>query len=166
MKKLSLALLGLCIFLMSCKKDSSNSCPYTESSFVATSAEISYLQNYITTNSITAVQHPSGIFYTINLPGSDPKPNVCSNVSVKYVGKLLNGNQFDASTGAGITFALGQVIVGWQKGVPLIGAGGTITLYIPPSLAYGNVTKTDVNGNVVIPANSYLKFDIQLVAVQ
>jgi FKBP-type peptidyl-prolyl cis-trans isomerase FkpA len=54
---------------------------------------------------------------------------------------------------------LGQLIVGWQKGLPLISSGGKITLYIPPSLGYGSAAAGS------IPANSILIFDIELISV-
>ncbi|HAD33478.1 MAG TPA: FKBP-type peptidylprolyl isomerase, partial [Chitinophagaceae bacterium] len=57
----------------------------------------------------------------------------------------------------GVSFGLDGLIVGWQEGIPLIGAGGKIKLYLPPSLAYGS----NANGN--IPANSSLIFDIDLL---
>jgi FKBP-type peptidyl-prolyl cis-trans isomerase FkpA len=61
---------------------------------------------------------------------------------------------------------LGQLIIGWQKGLPLIKSGGSITLFIPPSLGYGNQDIRNSSGAVIIPANSNLKFTIDLVSVQ
>jgi len=81
------------------------------------------------------------------------------------MGRLTNGTVFDQSPAGGTkTFTLGGLIPGWQKGIPLISSGGKITLYIPPSLGYGSV---DVKQNniVIIPANSILIFEIDLVAV-
>jgi FKBP-type peptidyl-prolyl cis-trans isomerase len=154
------------LFLTACKKNASK-CEYTESSVTATSSERTYLENYLATNSITATQLSSGVFYTINAPGTGGRANVCSVIRVKYSGYLLNGTMFDYYTATtGISFELGQLIVGWQKGLPEVASGGTITLYIPPSLGYGAVEKRDANGNIVIPANSYLKFVIELLDVQ
>ena len=64
------------------------------------------------------------------------------------------------------TFQLGQVIVGWQKGLPLISKGGDITLYIPPTLGLWSQQVQDSHGNVVIPGNSYLIFNINMVDIQ
>jgi len=107
-----------------------------------------------------ATQHPSGFFYSIETPGAGVTAGLCNAVSVKYVGKLTNGTIFDQTTGSPATFTLGELIVGWQKGLPLIKPGGKIHLYIPPSLGYG------ANANGPIPANSNLIFDMELVAVQ
>src|SRR5205809_7849362 len=107
------------LFSISCKKD--NGCGYTEANVTATGNKIAYLQNYITTNSITATQHSSGIFYTIINNGAGASPTVCSNVTVHYTGWLLsNGNVFDQNTTTtGASWVLGQLIAGWQKGLPL-----------------------------------------------
>jgi FKBP-type peptidyl-prolyl cis-trans isomerase FkpA len=63
-------------------------------------------------------------------------------------------------------YTLGGLIAGWQQGLPLISKGGVIKLYIPPSLGYGNTAQDGKNGNVAIPANSILIFNIDLINVQ
>ncbi|MBK8146208.1 MAG: FKBP-type peptidyl-prolyl cis-trans isomerase [Bacteroidetes bacterium] len=68
---------------------------------------------------------------------------------------LLNGTVFDQSNSA--VFTLSNLIVGWQQALPLIGIGGSIKIYLPPSLAYGN----KASGS--IPANSNLIFEIDLL---
>lgn len=167
MKKLCFLTLFIPALLSSCKKNNPVQCSYTAPANVATSAEISYLQNYMTTNNITAVQHPSGVFYTLTLQGTGSMPTVCSNITVKYVGSLLGGSVFDSNTSVtGVKFILGSLILGWQRVLPILKTGGSITLYIPPSLGYGSIAITDNQGNVIIPANSYLKFDIDLLDVQ
>jgi FKBP-type peptidyl-prolyl cis-trans isomerase FkpA len=150
-----------------CKKSDSIQCAFTPPATIATSAEISYLQNYFTTNNIQAIQHPSGVFYTITNQGTGASPTVCSNITVKYTGSLLGGAVFDSNTSVtGAKFALGSLIKGWQWVLPILKTGGTITLYIPPSLGYGSNPVRDNSGNIVIPGNSYLKFDIELLDVQ
>ena len=155
------------LLFISCNKESPAGCTFTNPTDVATSAEIAFLQNYITTNNITAVQHSSGVFYQIGTPGSGTNPAVCSIVRVNYEGRLFNGSRFDFNNSTnGASFTLGQLIKGWQIALPLIKPGGIITLYIPPSLGYGSRAITDGSGGVLIPADSYLKFDITLRDVQ
>ena len=108
---------------------------------------------YCTANNITYTTHPSGILYQIITPGAAAKPNLCESVSMTYTGLLLNGTKFDAGT---ISYALSELIMGWQISVPLIGKGGHIKVVIPSSLGYG----TRAAGT--IPANSPLYFDIVL----
>lgn len=162
-------LLGLAMVLLvaatSCKKLSS--CDYSDSAAVATSAEKDSLRHFLTNNSISFQEHSSGVFYTLNSAGTGNVPDVCSQIVVKYSGFLLNGiAPFDSySADGGIPMTLGRLIVGWQKGLSVVRAGGLIVLYIPPSLGYGSSDVRDGNGNLVIPANSYLKFSIELLAV-
>lgn len=88
-------------------------------------------------------------------------------VTVKYAGRLTNGKIFDASanhteTASGFTFKLGagQVIKGWDQGVAGMKEGGKRELLIPAALAYGERAIGDV-----IPANSALIFEVELVKV-
>lgn len=88
------------------------------------------------------------------------------NVTVQYVGALMNGTVFDASRNRGdqgFTFTLGagQVIKGWDMGVAGMKVGGKRKLTIPASLAYGDQSV----GGGLIPANSALVFEVELVKV-
>jgi FKBP-type peptidyl-prolyl cis-trans isomerase FkpA len=159
MKKITLLALLFIFLLSACSKDENTKCTYTESSVVAPQSEINAVQSYLATNGITATQHSSGLFYAIDAPGTGVNPVICSGISVLYVGKLTNGTIFDQSNGTPYSNTLGALIVGWQKGIPLIKAGGKIRLYIPPTLAYGSTAYGP------IPANSILVFDIELVSV-
>ncbi len=162
-----LLVIALPLLWMSCKK--TDTCPYSESGASATASERSFLANYVSTNNLTALEHSSGVFYNITAPGTGASPTICSNVTARYTGSLVsNGNVFDSTPAGspGINFTLGQLIVGWQKVLPLLKTGGKITLYIPPSLGYGSRDIQDQQQNVIIPANSYLKFEIELVNVQ
>lgn len=154
MNKLALIAGLFLISLAACKKDEPNCNAIT---VTAPASEVEALRTYITANSITATEDSRGFFYTINNAGSGNKPTVCNAVQVNYVGKLTNGTTFDSGTGA--AFYLSQLIVGWQEGIPLIAPGGSITLYLPPTLAYGS------SGSGTIPPNSNLIFEITLVAV-
>ena len=167
MKKLIFLMLLIPAIFTSCKKSDPAACSYIAPTDVAPASEINYLQNYITTNSITAIQHPSGVFYTLTQQGTGSMPTVCSNITVKYVGSLLGGGVFDSNTSVtGAKFVLGSLILAWQRVLPMLKTGGSITLYIPPSLGYGAHEIKDNQGNVIIPANSYLKFTIELLDVQ
>lgn len=64
-------------------------------------------------------------------------------VSAHYVGVAFStGEEFDASwnRGAPLDFRLGvgQVIVGWDRGISGMRVGGRRRLTIPPHLAYGD----------------------------
>ena len=165
MKKLLVAFTSVLILGSCMKKD--NKCGYTDSTIVAPAAEVQALKDSLTAHGIEATQDPSGFFYTINKPGTAPSvTNLCTIVSVTYKGSFLNGKVFDSTaTGDLASFQLGRVITGWQKGVPLISTGGDITLYVPPSLAYGS-SDYPSTGTVAIPGGSNLVFNIGIVGLQ
>ena len=151
------------ILLSSCSKEN-DACKYDACAIAAPAAEVAQLESYLASAAITATKHCSGMYYSIDAAGSGTAPTICSSVSVKYKGQLTNGNVFDQST-APVSFQLNGLIEAWKKGIPLIRPGGKIKLYCPPSLAYGSQEIRDGSGNVVIPANSILVFEVELVGV-
>ncbi len=157
MKKTFLIILSLLLLIVSCKKkDTASNCQSVPGQ--PSAAEIAAVQNYLTSKSITAIQHPAGFFYTITTPGSGDKPNINSTVKIAYKGSLTDGSIFDQTQpGATATFPLSGLIYGWQVGIPLIARGGEITLYLPPSLGYG------CQASSRIPAGSILIFDVRLI---
>ncbi len=108
-----------------------------------------------------AQQTASGLMYVMHNPGGADKPKPGQNVSVHYTGTLTNGTKFDSSRDRNepIDFAIGvgQVIRGWDEGIPLLGKGGKATLIIPHYLAYGP------GGMGPIPPYATLLFDVELM---
>jgi len=166
--KLIALLLGASLIMISCKKNNT-SCPYSFLNATATSTETASLRDSLYAHNIYSFSaDASGFFYTIIHPGSgDSATAPCSQVTVSYTGMLLDSTIVD-STAAGETtsFDLGQVIGGWQTAIPLVSTGGEIVVYLPPSLGYGSQTIRDSQGNIVIPPNSNLIFDIKVVAIK
>ena len=91
-------------------------------------------------------------------------------LTVHYTGWLYDasktdgkGLQFETSVGGSpFMFGLGfgEVIPGWDQGLPGMKVGGLRRLTIPPSLAYGAVR------NGPIPPYASLVFEIELLEVQ
>jgi FKBP-type peptidyl-prolyl cis-trans isomerase len=84
-----------------------------------------------------------------------------SFITVAYVGRLTNGNIFDATTvNSPFSFSLGtrSVIQGWEIGIPGMRVGGKRRLTIPSLLGYG----AQRNGS--IPPNSTLIFEVTLLS--
>jgi FKBP-type peptidyl-prolyl cis-trans isomerase FkpA len=171
MKKFTLlSVFAVFIVISSCKKNKINTtCTYTESSTVAPASEQQALLDSLNAYGIQATKDSSGFYYTINQPGTAPGiTNLCTSIAAFYRGGFFNGTGFDSTaTGNPAIFQLGQVIVGWQKGIPHVNKNGNITLYLPPSLAYDSIAVKNPNtGQVVIPANSYLVFRISIADIQ
>jgi FK506-binding nuclear protein len=84
-------------------------------------------------------------------------------VGVRYIGKLQNGQQFDANKkGKPFSFKVGkgQVIKGWDIGIAGMAIGGERRMTIPAHLAYGSKALPG------IPANSQLTFDVKLLEIK
>jgi FKBP-type peptidyl-prolyl cis-trans isomerase len=106
---------------------------------------------------------PDGLQYKIvsSGPAGGEKPRAQDEVKVNYEGALLSGEVFDSSfkRGEPATFPLDEVIPGWTEVMQLMRPGDEWTVWIPPQLGYGEEAKGP------IPANSVLKFRIQLLGV-
>lgn len=124
------------------------------------------LDKFVAAKSLVPVVDPNRVRYIISTVGTNPSEvKTTSKVKVKYTGRLLDGTVFDSSTD-GVEFKLDGVIKGWTQTIPgKIGVGGKIRLLIPSDLGYGQTAQRDGNGNVSIPANSVLDFDIEIVSV-
>jgi peptidylprolyl isomerase len=97
--------------------------------------------------------------------GTGPEAKAGDKVTVNYVGVLYkNGKEFNASweTKEPFDFTLGegQVIKGWDQGIPGMKVGGRRELIIPAELAYGKAGSPPK-----IPANEALVFVVDLLAV-
>jgi peptidylprolyl isomerase len=109
----------------------------------------------------------SGLKYSDLTVGTGDTAMKGNRVQVHYTGWLYvngkRGTQFDSSVGKQpFDFKLGNhdVIAGWDEGVEGMKVGGKRELIIPPDIAYGNRA---VGG--VIPANSTLDFEVELLKV-
>ncbi|TVU59786.1 FKBP-type peptidyl-prolyl cis-trans isomerase [Vibrio atlanticus] len=105
----------------------------------------------------------SGLQYLVLEEGTGTEhPTKNSKVTVHYHGTLIDGTVFDSSVERGepISFALKQVIKGWQEGLTYMVEGQKVRLFIPSTLAYGK------GGSGPIPPSSALIFDVELIAIQ
>ncbi len=115
------------------------------------------------TPSANAVTTASGLVYEDLQVGDGPTAATGNTVTVNYIGWLADGTSFDSNLNSQFSFTLGsgQVIPGWDEGVQGMKVNGTRLLVIPPELAYGAT-----GSGSVIPPNSTLTFEVQLVSIK
>lgn len=97
--------------------------------------------------------------------GTGREARAGDTVHVQYTGTLTNGKKFDSSYDHGgepfkFTIGKGEVIQGWDQGVPGMKVGGKRRLRVPSDLGYGP-TGSPPN----IPPDAGLVFDIELVSI-
>lgn len=105
---------------------------------------------------------PSGIQYKIVQEGNGPKPQLQSTIKAHYVGRLLNGSEFDSSYRRNQPFSarITQLIRGWQEVLPLMPTGSRWRIWVPSDLAYG-----DNGAGAGIPGGATLDFEIELLEI-
>jgi FKBP-type peptidyl-prolyl cis-trans isomerase len=129
------------------------------------------VSNVQTSVHLDSVITNSGLIYrelTVGTGATIQSIDECQDVRLRYIGRLANGTEFDRTpTGQTTSVTVGEhgVIPGFEQGLVGMKVGGTRQLIIPPHLAYGSQTVTDGSGHVIIPANSTIVFDVELVAI-
>ena len=105
----------------------------------------------------------SGLQYKIIKAGAGEKPGPESQVVAHYRGTLIDGTEFDSSYARGepATFAVDQVIRGWQEALQLMSAGSSWQIVVPADLAYG-----ERGAGGTIGPHATLLFDIELLEIK
>lgn len=116
---------------------------------------------------------PQGVAVDVVAEGAGASPKASDVIFVRYTGKLTDGKVFDQSQDvqlpiqgllpAGSPLPLSRMIPGFAEGAVQMKKGGKYTLFIPADKGYGAEGQKDQQGNEVIPPNSDLVFDVELV---
>ncbi|PHN05298.1 FKBP-type peptidyl-prolyl cis-trans isomerase [Flavilitoribacter nigricans] len=110
------------------------------------------------------LKEPNGVRYLIDSTGSGNRPVLENIVEINYSGRLMStGEEFDS--GENVSFILANLIAGFQTTLPLVPTGSRVTLFIPSGLGYGPNDVPDAAGNIVVPANSNLIFEVDLLDI-
>lgn len=150
---LLLYLIPFILFSVSCKKE-------TGCKPINPQLEDPVIVEYNIKNGLGAIKFNNSIYYKIIDTGNEVHPTITSKVTVTYTGKYLNNRVFD-KIDSPKTFALADVIEGWQLGLPLIKKGGKIILIIPSVYAYG----CNGNSNLNVPPDTVLVYEVSLIDV-
>ena len=112
------------------------------------------------------VTTPTGLRYVDLITGAGKSPKRGQTAVVRYVGKLANETVFDDShkreDPLECMLGAGRFLRGWEEGLSSMKVGGKRKLIIPPRLGYGRAG----NKKMGIPPNSYVIFEVELVAVR
>jgi peptidylprolyl isomerase len=126
--------------------------------FLALQIAVAQKQDTITTK--------SGLKYVKVKAGNGPKPKPGQKVRIYFTGTLPKGDVFDSNVDAApFKFTIGDpnVIPGWNEGFQLMSVGEKGVLIIPPSLGYGQAGYKDDDGKILVPQNSYMIFQVELI---
>ena len=122
-----------------------------------------------TEGNMEVITTESGLQYIDLVVGEGVEAMAGQTVNVHYTGWLKTpegekGKKFDSSYDRGdapASFKLGNVIAGWNEGIPGMKVGGQRRLVIPSNLAYGDRGIAQAG----IPPNADMIFDVELVSV-
>ncbi|KAL3797581.1 hypothetical protein ACHAW5_003300 [Stephanodiscus triporus] len=94
-------------------------------------------------------------------PGIGRAAEAGDTVVMKYEGKLDDGSVFDSSNNFEFTLGGGEVIKGWDQGIPGMRVGGKRKLLIPSNMGYGKRGAAPE-----IPPNADLHFIVTLKEIK
>ena len=103
-----------------------------------------------------------GVRVTEITAGTGGSPTEGQVAIINYVGKLANGKTFDQAKAH--PMLVGPNIPGFDEGLRKMHPGGSYRIEIPSDKAYGAQSiKNPQTGVEVIPANSDLTFEVELI---
>ena len=111
----------------------------------------------------------TGLQYIEGAAGSGGALRWCRTTIVHYTGYLLDGTKFDSSRDIDrpllFTPGLGDAIAGFEQGVIGMHTCGARRLIIPPDLGYGAEPRRNAVGEIIVPANSTIVFDVEVLEI-
>lgn len=125
--------------------------------------DIKAVDQFLSSNNITARTDANGLRYEVINPGSGPVVSSTDSVSLTYVGKFFDQTVFDQQMVAK-KYAVSKTLRAWQTGLLQIQKSGVVRLYAPSGLAFGayGSTATQVP---VLPATNVI-YDLTLVDIK
>ncbi len=107
------------------------------------------------------IELPNGLQYKVLKEGNGPKPGENDTVKIHYRAMFIDRSVFDMTYDRGpAAVKLNEMVPGLSQGIQLMNTGSIYELYIPPELAYGDITFAKV-----ISAGSTLIYSIELIEI-
>ncbi|RQO31733.1 hypothetical protein DBR32_07240 [Taibaiella sp. KBW10] len=125
--------------------------------------EIVALKAYVESVNPNAVFDPRGFYYEIVKAGSPNHPGICSDIYANFEGRPSDSEEYFVKTNnnsSAMYHDLSKYIYGWRYALPMIGMGGEMKLYLPPTLGKGNNTTLEPS---YVPADKILVYSIKLI---
>ncbi|WP_443937723.1 FKBP-type peptidyl-prolyl cis-trans isomerase [Pedobacter sp. MW01-1-1] len=120
------------------------------------------IQNYLTTNKITAQVDPSGINYIVETLGTGDKFNPeTAKLILKFTNRLLDGTVLSVSTDGTYSIKIEEAavsMVGWKIMLPKFSVGTKFRMFISSNLANNS------NGQPTTPQNAVLDCYMEIVS--
>lgn len=146
--KYSIASLLLVILFSSCEKEYESIEQVDEQK----------IQNYISSQKLSLIKDPSGIYYQVLNQGTGAKPKNSEVVYFTYTAKSVSGKEYyNSSSYAVSSNFLGYVRPeGWRLALSQINKGGKVRVVFPSGLGFGR------NGTSVFEGNEVLDSELEL----
>ncbi|GHN01463.1 hypothetical protein WSM22_29520 [Cytophagales bacterium WSM2-2] len=123
-------------------------------------SDLTAIDSYVSSISVVATKHASGIRYTSDNAGTGQSPTSVSTIDVTYTGKILKSDSLFANVTTPVTINLKDQVPAWRIILPQLKTGSTVTMYVPSGYGYGGTSPS-----VKIPANSNLVYTVTLLKV-
>lgn len=111
----------------------------------------------------------TGLKYRETTLGTGAAVEWCRTMTMHYQAYLTDGTKFDDTQTAGLplpfTPGVGNLIDGIEQGVINMRLNGKRRLIIPPELGFGAQGRRDPQGNVIVPPNATVIYDVEVIAV-
>ena len=131
-------------------------------------SEAQQIADYISRNKLTVTDSTGGVYFILTRPGSTTAlPTAGQTLTLNYSGKLLRAaTGFVGGTGTDTkVVGVPKFVPGFEAGLARMHVGEKATVVFPSSLGY-MATGAAQSGTYVIPPNSPLTFDLELVSAK
>jgi FKBP-type peptidyl-prolyl cis-trans isomerase len=134
-------------------------------------SDTSAINNYVASKSLNVVKDPTGVRYMHLTEGNGATPSWFTPIKVKYTYYLLSDDTREVRTytrepSDEFSSFVVDYIQGMQVALQKMKVGGKTRVFVPSGLGFGIENATDGTGAVVIPANSNLIVDVELLEVK
>src|SRR5262249_33538181 len=117
-----------------------------------------FLSHWKKNSSVTSL--PDGVCYEILRTGNGAPPKPTQTVKVRYVARLINGEEVTAFDPGDIILVTNHLNIGLFEGFQKLSLSGKMKLYLPPALVAEQVEIADA------PPGSALVYQIEMLGVR